>query len=183
MERPGKVPPDLNIATISSAYFIANLTLAVIMVYARITRRLYAGFNDWVASQVALAAGLLLLSWRTQLSPWASLFIGNCLLMLGRVFVYTGCIRFFALQRHRRWPYYSLLVIAIAASAWLIGTNASASLRSLLFSLFITIMMARGAVALLLRKEPRRGSSVGLFFVAVVGILCCFLVLCIVCTV
>jgi hypothetical protein len=49
------VPQSFNVQTISSAYFVASLTLAVIMVWARATRRVYPGFNHWVASQVVLA--------------------------------------------------------------------------------------------------------------------------------
>ncbi len=160
------MPLDFSIQAISSAYFVANLTLAVIMVYARATRRVYAGFNDWVASQVALAAGVVLLSWRADLSPWISLLMGNGLLMLAQVWVYTGCIRFFALSRHRRWPYYGLLAVAVAGFAWLIHTDGAASLRSQVFSLFTAIMMARVVVALVTRKRLRRDSSVLLLLAA-----------------
>lgn len=158
--------PYSDIQAISTAYFVASLTLAVIMVYARATRRVYPGFNDWVISQVVLAVGVVLLSWATWLSPRMFVLIGNSLLMLSLVFVYTGCIRFFDLPRHRYWPYYGLLAVAVAAFAWLIGTEGPASLRSLVFSLFTAIMMARVIVALVTQKELRSDPSVLLLYAA-----------------
>src|SRR5690606_38819472 len=144
-----------NIQTISSAYFVANLTLAVIMVWARATRRVYPGFNHWVASQIVLAAGVVLMS-LAHVSPGVLLLAGNSLLMLALVFVYGGCIRFFDLAGHRIWPYVGLFVAAVAALAWLIGTQASASLRSLVFSLFTTVVMARVLLALGTHSKRRR---------------------------
>lgn len=154
------MPEGFSIQATSSAYFVANLTLAVIMVYARATRRVYPGFNDWVLSQVVLAAGVVLLSWGAYLSLWVSLLMGNSLLMLAQVFVYTGCIRFFDLPRHRRWPFYGLLAVAMAAFVWLIRTDGPASLRSLVFSLFTAVMMARVFAALAMQRELRRDPSV-----------------------
>lgn len=159
-EPPQNVPHDFSIQSISSAYFVANLILAAIMVYARVTRRVYPGFNDWMGSQLALAGGVVLLSGVAYLSPWISLVAGNSLLMLAQVLVYTGCIRFFELSRHRRWPYYGLLAVTIGSFVWLVGTGASPSWRSLAFSLFTAVMMARTVVALVAQKRLRWDLSV-----------------------
>ena len=160
------MPQGFSIQSISSAYFVANLTLAVIMVYARATRRVYPGFNDWMRSQVVLAAGVVLLAGAGYLSPWLSLVVGNGLLMLAQVFVYAGCIRFFDLQRHRRWPYYGLLAAAVVALAWLVGTDGYASHRSLVFSLFTTVMMGRTIAALVTQGTLKTDPSVLLLLAA-----------------
>lgn len=158
---------DFGIQAISSAAFITNITLAVVMVHARITRRAYPGFDDWMTSQVLLAASIILLSLRAYLSPWISLVLGNGLLMLAQVFVYTGTIRFFHLPLHRHWPYYGLVLVATTGFAWLIAIDAPGSLRSVLFSIFMTFMMARITIALLVNKEVKKNASVLLFLAAV----------------
>jgi diguanylate cyclase (GGDEF)-like protein len=158
---------DFSIQAINTAAFITNITLAVIMVHARATRRVYPGFNDWMTSQILLAASIILLSVRAYLSPWISLVLGNSLLMLAQVFVYTGTIRFFNLPNYRHWPYYGLVAVATVGFAWLIATDAPGSQRSLLFSVFIAFMMARIAVALFMHKKERKDPSVLLLLAAV----------------
>lgn len=158
---------DFGIQAISSAAFITNITLAVVMVHARITRRAYPGFDDWMTSQVLLATSIILLSLRAYLSPWISLVLGNGLLLLAQVFIYTGTIRFFNLPRHRYWPYYGLVLVATGGFAWLIAIDAPGSHRSVLFSLFMAAIMARIAVALLVNKEVRKDASLLLLLAAV----------------
>lgn len=154
------MPDAVNIQSISSAYFFANVTLAVLMVYARATRRVYPGFNDWMASQVVLAVGVVLLSGAAHLSPWFSLVVGNGLLMLAQVLVYTGCIRFFHLRGHRSWPYFGLLVLAVSAFAWLVHSDGAGANRSIAFSLFTAVMMARITLALVTQRRLRNDPSV-----------------------
>jgi len=89
---------DISIPAISSANFAVNLTLAILMVHARATRSVYPGFGDWMASHVALAAGMVLLSAKAFLPPWIALLLGNGLIMLSQVLVYSGFIRFFGLS-------------------------------------------------------------------------------------
>lgn len=158
---------DIDVPTISSANFAASLTLAVVMVHARVTRRVYPGFNDWMAAQVVLAAGMILLSLKAYLPPWMALLLGNSLLMLSQVFVYTGFVRFFDLPDRRRWPYYALLSGAVLSFAWLLHTNSPVQLRSSLFSLFVVVMMMRIAMALLVQKQLRGDPLVRLNLAAI----------------
>lgn len=151
---------DFSLQAISSAAFITNITLAVIMVHARATRRTYSGFNDWMTSQILLAVSIILLSLRAHLSPWISLLLGNGLLMLAQVFVCTGTLRFFNLSHCRKWPHYGLFAVASAGFTWLLATGASGSQRSVLFSVFMALMMARIAFALFVNKKVKKDPSV-----------------------
>lgn len=165
---------DFGIQAISSAAFITNITLAVVMVHARMTRRAYPGFDDWMTSQVLLAASIILLSLRAYLSPWISLVLGNGLLMLAQVFIYTGAIRFFNLPGHRRWPYYGLVAVTTGGFAWLVATHAPGSHRSLLFSLFMSFIMARIILALLVNREVKKDASLVLLMAALLVALAFF---------
>ena len=150
---------DVSIQAVGTAYFIANLTLAMILVYARATRRVYPGFNEWVWSQIVLAAGIVLLAAAGQRSPWLAFVVGNGFIMLAQVFVYSGCLRFFDLRGYRRWPYFAFVLIAVATFAWLVGTDGSASHRSLVFSVFTSVMMGRTIVALVAHRIHRTERS------------------------
>lgn len=161
------MPDVFSIQAISSAAFITNITLAVVMVHARLTRRAYPGFDDWMISQVLLAVSIMLLSLYQTLSPWISLVLGNGLLMLAQVFVYTGTLRFFNLPLHRHWPYYGLALAATGGFAWLVAIDAPGSMRSMLFSLCMVIVMARLSVALLVNKQVKKDTSLVLLMAAV----------------
>lgn len=160
------MPQQFDIHAISSAAFMTNITLAVVMMHARATRRCYPGFNEWMTSQVLLAAGIILLTLRGHLSPWVALLLGNSLLLFAQVFIYTGTIRFFNLPLHRHWPYHGLAAITSTGFAWLLATDAPSSHRSALFSFFMVIIMARITLAVLLHKKGKRDAAVMLFLTA-----------------
>lgn len=158
---------DFGIPAISSANFVATLTLAVIMVQAHATRRVYPGFNHWMAAQVVLAAGMILLTLKAYLPPWIALLLGNSLLMLSLVLIYTGFVRFFDLSNHHRWPSYVLLFSAVLGFAWMLYTDSPAPLRSLLFSLFSAVLMLRIAMVLLMQKQLRGDPLVRMILTAI----------------
>jgi diguanylate cyclase (GGDEF)-like protein len=169
------VPHPFDIHAVSSAAFVTNVTLAVVMMHARATRRCYPGFDEWMTSQILLAAGIILLTLRGYLSPWVSLLLGNSLLLFAQVFIYTGAIRFFKLPLHRHWPYHGLAALTSIGFVWLLAIDAPNSHRSVLFSAFMVIIMARIALAILLHKKGKQDAAVMLFLAAVLIALAFFL--------
>lgn len=151
---------DVSIQAISSAAFIVNITLAVVMVHARVTRRAYPGFEAWMTSQVVLAVGVILLSLRAYLSPWLSMVLGTSLAMLAQVLVYSGTLQFFDLPHHRHWPYYGLALLAMLGFGWLMASGAPSAAGSVLFSVFIVFMVGRIAAVLpIYAKEQILGQT------------------------
>ena len=149
-----------SVEAISSAYFVANVTLAGIMVHAQLTRRVYPGFSEWMASQLAVAGGVVLMAAGSVLPLWIPHLIGNALLMVAQVLVLTGSMRFFGWPLQRRWPWWVCFGIAVAALAWVVATGGAAAQRSLVFSIFTALATGGLVRALLRRQETRRDPAV-----------------------
>lgn len=91
--------PGLDPRTLIVVSAVIPLTLAGILVGVRAMRRMPAGFGVWTLSQAVIALGAGLVAARGFAPDWASIVLGNLLVVLGVALLDEGFRRFYGLAR------------------------------------------------------------------------------------
>lgn len=106
--------PTLDITTLTLISAVVDLSLALIMLHARLTRTTYPGFDCWLAGTVCWSVGAACnISFANVLPHFVAKIFGVGLIMLSGLFLYEGFMRFYSIPR--RWwrtPLNGLIVTA-----------------------------------------------------------------------
>lgn len=148
---------SIHTPTLGLATAVVQLTLAAIMLFFLKTRKTHAGFALWAASQGLWSVGFVLLILRGTVPDWASIILGNYLLIIGMALFYDGLWAFRGLGwRPRMNGVVHLLGLAcVIYMGWHTFVTPDVNLRVAavnLFRLYLSVLCA--AMVLLNRKAP-----------------------------
>jgi diguanylate cyclase (GGDEF)-like protein len=111
---------SIHTPTLGLATAVVQITLAAIMLFFLHTRKTYPGFGNWATSQALWSIGFVLLVLRGIVSDFASIVVGNYLIICGMAFFYDGLGAF----KGQRWHWktngivHVLGLVCIAYMAW-----------------------------------------------------------------
>lgn len=84
----------LEIRTILAFSAVVSLATCICMVYVLMTRKVYAGFREWVFASLFAAIGIILLILRGRIPDFISVIIANTLIVFYFVLILRGIIEF-----------------------------------------------------------------------------------------
>lgn len=126
----------LDIRTLMLVNSLLVASLAFVIMYVRFTRRVYPGFDHWVAAQWFWAIGFVLLALRGQIPDWVSILIANALIFSTYLLLLAGLRKFFGLSARIRAMEWVLMLIMASFYLWFYFVDDSTHIRSLIATLF-----------------------------------------------
>jgi signal transduction histidine kinase/DNA-binding NarL/FixJ family response regulator len=151
----------LDTPTIIVLTIINVLTMVMILVHTRVTRKTYPGFDVWLAGVVLWVAGAVI-SYivRGILHPFWGNVIGNGMMQAMPVLFLQGINRFYAIpERWWRTPLnLALLALSIGLLSYFTIISDITVARGVVMSTFYSIIFSRAAIEPLLAPQARRYS-------------------------
>lgn len=143
----------LSMRTIFVVVSMIGLILLVCMIYVRLTRKIYPGYNYWMASSVLYFFGNFLFGLRGVWPDLVSIVLANMVFMLLLWLIPYGLV-VFAGRRHPLWPYFlpSLTIGIFAYHFSYISPHTNA--RIVVFSLLFAGMSAYTAILYKMLIQP-----------------------------
>ena len=135
--------------------------LAFILVFYKLTRKTYPGFNMWVYGTVTMAMGALLLAFRGVVPVGISVLVGNAAFPMGAVYMLAGTRRFLNLPAATRFIW-GIPLVTLLGLAFFFWVHISSAARGVVLSLSLT--MVNLFTAWLLYRYTPRGSKALCYF-------------------
>jgi diguanylate cyclase (GGDEF)-like protein len=127
--------------TLLHLFTLVRVTQAVVLFHAWRIHRHYTPARDWAVGSMATALGLLLVGFRDQIPGWASVLLGNALLLYGWVIFDFGVLG--AMGRRSSWRWGSaLLGASLLLIFWFSTVRPDYLMRLLAFN--VTVLMIDG---------------------------------------
>ena len=130
------------------------LILTVMMLYYWKTRKVYAGFTQWVWGDIFITLGFFLLALRDYIPDYVSIIIGNMSIVLALVILHQGIRSFFGNETQDKF-HLSLLLLFGLVFHYLLFTDENVAIRVIISSFTISFLMYRSGY-LLLFKAPEK---------------------------
>ena len=151
----------LDTPTIIVLTIINVLTMLMILVHTRVTRKTYPGFDVWLAGTALWFVGAVFnFLLRGIVSPFWVIVIGNGLMQMLPILFLDGINRFYAVPgRWWRTPLnLVLLSISLIPLYYFSSITENISARSVVISIFYAVLYSRAAIEPLLVPQARRHS-------------------------
>ncbi len=141
---------DNRTLTISQAVISMMLCLAMLLAWR--TQKTYPGFGRWTIAKIPNFLGWVLISLRGSIPDWASILVGNLLILASPILVYEG-IRQFVGKPHRDAVNYALLAVLAGVFSYFTWARPNVNARVMAIAVCVAIVLARCAW-LLHRSAP-----------------------------
>jgi diguanylate cyclase (GGDEF)-like protein len=125
--------------TLLHLFTLVRVTQALVMLQVWRTHRGFTPVRDWAIGSVAMASGLLLIGFRDQIPGWASVLLGNALLLSGWILFDFGVLRAMGRKVPRRWGS-ALLATSLLFIFWFGTIRPDYLMRLLAFNLAILVI-------------------------------------------
>jgi len=146
-----------------------SASLFLVMLVAWRTQKTYPGFGRWTFSLLPNALGWFLISLRDQIPTWASVLVGNALLLISLILIFEG-LRQYNGKQPRDWFNYGLLVLLTVGFVLFLWVQPSVNARLVLVSACTLVVVVRCALELFISAPQGlrpsywfTGSMFGLF--------------------
>ena len=132
--------------------------LTGMVAYYRFTRKVYAGFTHWLWGDVLVTVSFVLIALRGNLPVFASVLLGNILLILSLVVLYQGIRRFFG-EFSQDKINLSVLVLFSLVFSYYVYIDVSSPMRIIISSLTLCFLMYRAGLLLFKAPEGLKSSA------------------------
>ncbi len=150
--------PGLDPRTLIVSSSVVALCILAVLVVVGAVRRMPTGFGSWTAAQVAVSAGSALIAARGLAPGWASIVLGNSLVLLGLALLANGFARFYGLPR--RCPAWLDAAVVLGAAVLLAVWSAGpVNRRIAVFGLASAYFLLRTALEPLASAAARRSAA------------------------
>lgn len=144
--------------TLTFGQVAVSLILCVVMFVAWRTQKTYPGFGRWTVGKVPNAIGWLLIGLRDDIPDWASVLVGNGLLLVSPILAYEG-IRQFRGKSYRDALNYVVGLVVIGAFIYFTWIQPNVNARVVAISGFGAFIFFRCAFDLVYNAPRELRSS------------------------
>jgi diguanylate cyclase (GGDEF)-like protein len=135
--------------TLSFVQVAVSTILFVVMLVAWRAQRTYPGFGRWAAGLLPNALGWLLIGLRGLIPDWASVVLGNALLLYSPILLFES-IRQYRGKPARDWLNYGLLLLLTLGFIYFTWLQPNVNARVLIINACTLVVIVRCALALFL---------------------------------
>jgi diguanylate cyclase (GGDEF)-like protein len=131
-----------------------STTLYLVMLVAWRTQNTYPGFRRWMVSNLPNGLGWLLISLRGLIPDWASVVVGNILVLVSPLMIFEG-IRQFRGKPPRDWLNIGLLGLVTVGMAYFTWVEPSVNRRVTIVTVYSLVVILRCTFELFSAPAPR----------------------------